>query len=414
MNISTDSHGRASNPSADAGLLGTETGFDPHGLDRLKRTVEAQITSGRIPGAVLVLSRHGEQIAMPFGKQYPGNSKAMGIDAIFRIYSMTKPVVSLATMMMAEEGRLLISDPVSTYLPEFKGLQVGVESTNASGQQCLSLVPCKNEMTIQDLLRHTSGLTYGIFGGPTLVKAAYRASGVESNQVSNAEMVTKLANLPLALQPGTCWEYSRATDVLGALLERLSGKTLDIYLQETIFGPLGMHDTGFWVEPSKQHRVAEAFEVDPITRNRVRLLDITKRPIFLSGGGGLVSTAGDYLRFAQLLANGGERQGLRLLARKTMEFMISDHLAELPGATAGPMYLPGPGYGFGLGFAVRTAQGGPLTPGSVGDFNWSGLAGTYFWIDPREDLIAIWLVQAPEQRDYYRQVIRNLVNGCLR
>ena len=390
------------------------TAFDPRGLRRMVGAIEAQVATGRIPGATLLLSRHGQQFEQAFGRQKPDAPVPMATDTIFRIYSMTKPVVSVALMMLVEQGRLLISEPVSNFLPEFKGLQVGVETIDEDGKPRLALAPCVNEMTVQDLLRHTAGLTYGIFGAQTLVKAAYRDSGVESRHVSNAELVTKLGQLPLAHQPGTVWEYSRATDVLGALLERLSGQTLDVYLQEQIFAPLGMNDTGFWVDAAQQHRIAEPFEVDPVTGNKVRLIDVTQRPSFLSGGGGLVSTAHDYLRFARLLLNQGELDGVRLLSRKTVAFMTADHLGALPGAMEGPMYLPGPGYGFGLGFGVRLSTGGPFTPGSVGDYNWSGLAGTYFWIDPQEDLIAIWLMQAPEQRDYYRQLIRNLVAGCLR
>ena len=390
------------------------TGFDPAGLERLFRAVNSHVEQGRIPGAVLMLARHGEVVEKAFGRQGPDGQVPMAVDSIFRIYSMTKPVISVAIMMMVQEGRLGIGEPVSTFLPEFEGLQVGVETIDASGKPVLLLEPCKNEMTIQDLLRHTAGLTYGIFGDPTLVKEAYRSSGVESRHVTNTELVSKLSQLPLALQPGTCWEYSRATDVLGALLECLSGQTLDMHLQEKVFGPLGMHDTGFWVDAANLHRIAEPFETDPVHGTQVRLLDVGSRPSFLSGGGGLVSTAHDYLRFARMLHGGGALDGVRLLARKTVEFMTADHLAMLPGATAGPMYLPGPGYGFGLGFGVRTAQGGPSTPGSVGDFNWSGLAGTYFWIDPSEDLIAIWLMQAPEQRDYFRQLLRTLVTASLR
>ena len=390
------------------------TGFDPAGLERLVGVVDSHIEKGRIPGATLILARHGEVVEKAFGRQSPDGLIPMAIDSIFRIYSMTKPIVSVAVMMMVEEGRFLISEPVSTFLPEFKGVQVGVETIDTSGKPVLLLEPCKQEMTIQDLLRHTAGLTYGIFGESTLVKQAYRTSGVESRHVTNTELVSKLSQLPLALQPGTCWEYSRATDVLGALLERLSGQTLDVHLRETVFGPLNMPDTGFWVDAANQHRIAEPFETDPVHGTQVRLLDVGSRPSFLSGGGGLVSTAHDYLRFARMLQGGGALDGVRLLARKTIEFMTADHLAVLPGATAGPMYLPGPGYGFGLGFGVRTAQGGPWTPGSVGDFNWSGLAGTYFWIDPAEDLIAIWLMQAPEQRDYFRQLLRTLVTACLR
>ena len=389
------------------------TGFDPTAVARLEGAVNARIAAGEIPGGVLLMARHGEVVERAFGRQRPDAVQAMSMDTIFRIYSMTKPVVSVAVMMLAEAGRFLISDPVSKFLPEFKNVQVGVEVPDGEGRPVLQLEVCRNEMTIQDLLRHTAGLTYGIFGTSTLVKEAYRSSGVESNRVSNAELVTKLAALPLALQPGTCWEYSRATDVLGALLERVSGKTLDVYLHEQILAPLGMVDTGFWTPPAEQHRLAEAFDVDPLTGNRVRLLDVTRPPVFLSGGGGMVSTARDYLRFARMLINGGELDGVRLLSRKTIEFMTADHLGALPGAMAGPMYLPGPAYGFGLGFGVRLATGCAHTPGSVGDYNWSGLAGTYFWIDPAEDLIAIWLMQAPEQRDSYRQLIRTLVAGCL-
>jgi CubicO group peptidase (beta-lactamase class C family) len=187
-----------------------------------------------------------------------------------------------------------------------------------------------------------------------------------------------------------------------------------VFLDEHIFTPLQMPDTGFWVAPEQQHRLAEPFAIDPVTHKAVRLIDVRKRPVFLSGGGGLVSTAADYLRFARMLQGAGELDGVRLLSRKTVAFMTSDHLVQMPQASAGPGYLPGPGYGFGLGFAVRTAIGGAWTPGSVGDFHWSGLAGTYFWIDPQEDLIAIWLMQAPEQRDRFRQLVRNLVHASLR
>ncbi|MES2831532.1 MAG: serine hydrolase domain-containing protein, partial [Pseudomonadota bacterium] len=389
-------------------------GFDPGGLKRLHDVIEARVARGHIPGAAILLQRHGQRFEAAFGRQSPLAETPMTMDAIFRIYSMTKPVVSVAIMMLVEQGRLLISDPVTKHLPEFANVQVGVEVVGIDGVPVLQLEPCKKPMTIQDLLRHTAGLTYGKFGTPTLVKAAYCASGVEEISLTNDEVVSKIAALPLAMQPGTCWEYSRATDVLGALLERLCGQPLDVVLHERIFAPLGMNDTGFWVEPAKHARIAEAFEVEPDQAIEVQLHDIRTRPLLLSGGGGLVSTARDYLRFAQMLANGGVLEDVRLLSRKTVAFMTADHLAVLPDALNGPAYLPGPGYGFGLGFAVRTHAGGAYTPGSVGDFNWSGLAGTYFWIDPQEDLIAIWLMQAPEQRDAYRQLIRYLVAGCLR
>ncbi|GAA4011246.1 serine hydrolase domain-containing protein [Actimicrobium antarcticum] len=388
--------------------------FNDAALARIDRVIQSEITAGRIPGATLLVERGGKVgLDKAYGSLRPDGTVAMTTDAIFRIYSMTKPIVSVAIMMLAEQGRLLISEPVSHYLPELANLQVAQETVAADGSRTMQLVPCEREMTIQDLLRHTAGLTYGIFGAPTLVKSAYTASGIESRHVTNAKLIACLATLPLAFQPGTTWEYSRATDLLGALLERISGQTLDVYLEEQIFQPLQMHDTGFWVPPEQHHRIAEPFAIDPVTSQPVRLIDVRSRPDFLSGGGGLVSTARDYLRFARMMRNGGELEGVRLLSRKTVEFMTSDHLVGMDQASSAAMYLPGPGYGFGLGFAVRTATGAAYTPGSVGDFHWSGLAGTYFWIDPKEDLIAIWLMQAPEQRDRYRQLVRNLVHASL-
>jgi CubicO group peptidase (beta-lactamase class C family) len=315
-------------------------------------------------------------------------------------------------MMLVEAGQLLISDPVSKYLPELAGLQVGVEETAEDGSKRLKLVPAVREMTVQDLLRHTSGLTYGIFG-ESLVKAMYREKGIERSSVTNAELVRGLATLPLAYQPGTVWEYSRSTDVLGALVERISGASLDVWLDQHILQPLGMKDSGFWVPPAKQHLIAEPFPVNPDSGGPVRLSDIRARPSFLSGGGGMVSTAYDYLRFARMLNNDGTLDGVRILSRKTLHFMRSDHLADMPEATRAAGFLPGPGYGFGLGFSVRRTAGAAWTPGSPGDYNWSGLAGTYFWIDPAEKLVAIFLMQAPEQRGEYRQLFRNLVYAAL-
>ena len=387
--------------------------FSTDRLAALTRKIQSDITDNRIPGAVMLIAHKGQTVyEQALGQQDANNAVPMSMDSIFRIYSMTKPIVSVAIMMMAEEGRLLISDPVSMYLPEFKNLKVGVETTGADGQLRLELVPAQQEMTVQDLLRHTSGLTYGIFG-ESLVKAEYSRSGVERAGITNAGLVAGLGKLPLAYQPGTTWEYSRATDVLGALLERLSGQTLDVHLQERIFTPLRMHETAFSVPADQHHRIAEALDNDPDSGVPVRLLNVRTPPTFLSGGGGLTSTVHDYLRFATMMANEGELNGVRIVSRKTIRFMSCDHLAGMAEAKSGLNYLPGPGYGFGLGFAVRTTEGSGPTPGSVGDFNWSGLAGTYFWIDPKEQLVAIFLMQAPEQRNHYRQLFRNLVYAAL-
>ena len=387
--------------------------FPEQRLSAITDAIHADIRAKRIPGAVMLIAHRGKVVfETALGMRDPAAGEPLGMDAIFRIYSMTKPIVSVGLMMLVEEGKLLISDPVSKYLPELSGLKVGIEKTGADGNAALSLVSAHREMTVQDLLRHTSGLTYGIFG-ESLVKSEYRKAGVERGGITHTEFIQKLGTLPLAYQPGTVWEYSRSTDVLGILIERISGVALDVYLDLRILQPLKMKDSGFWVPPDQQHRIAEPFANDPDTGLPIRLLDVCRKPSLLSGGGGMVSTMHDYLRFASMLRGEGTHDGVRILSRKTVRYMTSDHLSGIPGATASPSFLPGPGYGFGLGFAVRTSAGAAVTPGSVGDFNWSGLGGTYFWIDPAEDLIAIWMMQAPEQRAHYRQLYRNLVYGAI-
>ncbi|RJF96090.1 serine hydrolase domain-containing protein [Noviherbaspirillum saxi] len=388
-------------------------GFSASALDALTRRIQTDIDAGHIPGAVMLIARDGKvAYEEALGVQDPATGAPMRLDTIFRIYSMTKPIVSVGVMMLIEQGNILLSDPVSTYLPELGNMQVGRERVDVDGVRTLELEPAHRPITIQDLLRHTSGLTYGIFGD-SLVKAEYLKAGVGHPRLSNDEFIQALGQLPLQFQPGTVWEYSNSTDVLGVLLERVSGMTLDRFLAERILRPLGMRDTGFWVEEEHHHRIAEAFAKDPVTGAEVRLNQPRRRPNFLGGGGGMMSTVHDYLRFAQMLANEGELDGMRILSRHSVRLMASDHLDELPAVKQGLNYLPGPGYGFGLGFAVRTAPGMAAMPGSVGDYTWSGLAGTYFWIDPQEKLLAILLMQAPERRDHYRQLFRNLVYAAL-
>lgn len=388
-------------------------GFSDTRLDQLTARMQADVDKGHIPGVVMLIARDGRvAYEKALGVQAPGSGTPMALDTIFRIYSMTKPIVSVAAMMLVERGELLLSDPVHKYLPELRGLKVGVERRAADGSVTLELEPTRQPITVQDLLRHTSGFTYGIFGD-SLVKETYRKAGIGHPRESNDEFIRKLGELPLMYQPGSIWEYSHSTDVLGVLLERVAGKSLDVLLDDFILRPLGMRETGFWVEAEQHHRIAEAFPVDPVTGTAVKLSEPRRRPNFLGGGGGLMSTVHDYLRFAQMLANQGELEGVRILSRKTLAFMTSDHLRSIPGATSGMSYLPGPGYGFGLGFAVRNESGSALMPGSVGDYTWSGLAGTYFWIDSQERLLAILMMQAPEQRNHYRQLFRNLVYAAL-
>ena len=327
----------------------------------------------------------------------------MADDAIFRIYSMTKPIVSVAVMMLWEEGRLLLSDPIGMYLPELASPKVAVIQ-----DRDMQLVPAQRPITVQDLLRHTSGLTYE-FRGATPVHKAYMEARVARLKQTNAEQVATLAALPLLHQPGTRWEYSRSTDVLGRLVEVVSGESLGAFLQARILGPLGMTDSGFAVPEADHARIAEPFRRDPDSGTEVSLLDVRRSAIFESGGGGMVATAMDYARFMQMLLGGGRLDTVRLLGRKTVELMTADHLGDIPGP---PDLLP-PGHGFGLGFAVRRQAGMAPFPGSVGSFFWGGAAGTTFWVDPVERLTAVLMIQAPAQREHYRVLFRDLVYAAV-
>jgi CubicO group peptidase (beta-lactamase class C family) len=377
-----------------------DVGLSTAGLARLGSVMRGEIERGRVPGAVALVARRGRVAYFEsYGRRDPSSPDPMARDSIFRIYSMTKPIVSVAAMMLWEEGRFLLSDPIDKYLPELGGRKVAV----VRGAE-IELVDAERPITIQDLLRHTSGLTYE-FRGSGPVHKMYTAEKIYSRNQSNADQVATLAKLPLLHQPGTKWEYGRSTDVLGRLIEVLSGLTLGEYLQRHIFAPLGMVDTAFYVPAARHGRLAEAYAKDPDTGAGVQLVNVQDAPKFESGGGGLVSTAGDYARFLQMLLNGGRLDGVRFLSRKTLELMTADHLGPMTGAT--DLLLPG--YGFGLGFAVRLQPGIAHVPGSVGQYFWGGLAGTTFWVDPAEALFAIMLIQGPGQRDYFRNLFRDLV-----
>ena len=397
---------------AQAALAADELGFSTARLQVMRSAMDKDVAEARLPGAVLLVSRNGKAaLSATAGTQNPATKVPMRDDSIFRIYSMTKPIVSVAAMVLVEEGKMLLGDPVSTFLPELKNLKVGVEKTDATGAKTLELAAAAREMTIQDLLRHTSGLTYG-FEGTSLVKDEYKKFGIDGATELPAAWLEKLAKVPLASQPGTRWEYSVSTDVLGVVLERVSGKSLDVLLLEKIFRPLKMTDTAFTVSAEKYARVAEPFEIDPVWKQKFAGFDARKIPPRFAGGGGLTSTANDYLRFTQMLLNGGELEGARLLSPKTVELMLADHLSTLRVAGA-PALGPRPGYGFGLGFAVRTDAGGANTLGTVGNADWTGLGGTIFWIDPTEKLAVVWMAQAPGLRAHYRQLLPNMIYGAM-
>jgi CubicO group peptidase (beta-lactamase class C family) len=385
-----------------------QVGFSAARLERAASVIRHDVERRLIPGAVLAIARGGRiAYAEAFGFRDREAGAEMTPDAIFRVASMTKPMASVAAMMLSEEGRLEIAAPVADYIPEFAAMTVGVERVKA-----------QRTMTVQDLLRHTSGLTYAAFGDSP-VQMIWRDANLMDESETIATCVQKIAKLPLMFEPGTAWEYSMSTDVLGRVVEIVSGKSLAEFFADRITGPLGMADTGFGATGERAARIAEP-QADPKTGERPPMRNVARPGPRHSGGGGAVSTAADYLRFCQMLLNGGELDGVRLLAPKTVAHMASDHLP--PGCgygeTARPRFgalapVPEMGYGFGLGFAVRTHQGRSPVPGSVGEYFWGGVTGTYFWIDPQEQLIAVLMLAAPDQRLHYRYLSRQLVYAAL-
>jgi CubicO group peptidase (beta-lactamase class C family) len=379
-------------------------GLNGEALKRLHHALARLVDAGRLPGAVWMIQRRGVAACVEsLGRLDPVRGLPMRKDAVFRIYSMTKPIVSVALMMLVEKGLVLLRDPVSKYLPEFVRVRVGVER---AGQ--LELKVPNRPMTVHDLLRHTAGLTYE-FLEPSAVRLLYSEAKLFARHRSGAEHCAALAQLPLMHEPGTVWDYSRATDVLGRLVEVLSGQTLGEHLRHAVFEPLGMVDTGFAAPPEQHVRLAEPFALNPDTGVPVSTFDARVPAALENGGGGLLSTAADYARFLQMLLNGGSFEGRRLLGRKTVEFMTADHLGPLP--RTGEV-LP-PGHGFGLGFAVKTALGEHTEPGSVGSYGWSGAAGTAFFVDPQEAMFAMIMVQAPGQLDEVRELFRQLVYAAI-
>jgi len=380
-------------------------GLSPIRLQRMSDAFRREIDKGTIPGVTVMVARRG-QVGWfeALGRQSPAASAPMALNSIFRIFSMTKPIVSVAIMMLLEEGHFVLGDPVAKFIPEFVDQKVGVENNGK-----LDLVPLKRPMTIQDLLRHTSGITYDHTGN-SLVQQLYQQSRLRSRKISNAEHASLVATLPLMCQPGAAWNYSRSTDILGRIIEVVSGKSLSAYLTERILAPLQMAETAFHTGEENADRLAEAFPTDPWTGEKVQLFNMLEKPAMESGGGGLVSTTMDYARFCQMLLNGGTLDGNRIIGRKTLELMASDHLG--PKVKVDSPLMPA-GHGFGLGFAVRTQPGMAPFAGSVGQFFWSGMAGTFFWIDPAEEMFAVFMMQGPGQREYIRSLLRGLVYAAV-
>jgi CubicO group peptidase (beta-lactamase class C family) len=412
-------------------LLGLEqvppeqVGVSKEKLGRIHDALQESIADGKLAGTVVLVARKGKLIyADAAGFQDKDERKPMALDSIFRIYSMTKPLVSVAAMMLVEDGKIELTDPVSKFFPAFKGQQVSVaRPAGEFARMSYTTIPADREIIVQDLLRHTAGLAYGEITLNAPVKDAYTKAGLylpgvrdyDARDLTPAEEVERLAKAPLAHQPGTVWEYSLAVDLLGRVVEAASGKRLADFLAP-LFEPLKMHDTGFWVPGAKMGRVAQPLAVDFASGQPIKVIDVSKEPKNDSGGAGGVSTAADYLRFAQMLLNGGQLDGTRVLSRTTVALMTSDHLGTRIAALVTPseLLLGTPGYTFGLGFAVRQGAGVAGVPGSAGEFMWAGYAGTYFWVDPKEELVAVYMSQAPSTaRAYYRKLVKQLVYAAI-
>ncbi|MGJ7499840.1 serine hydrolase domain-containing protein [Variovorax sp. ZT5P49] len=393
-----------------------QVGLSTERLQMLSDVLKADVAAGKIPGAVLLVARQGKVAWFePVGKLDPAATPAVPMprDGIFRIYSMSKPITTVAAMMLVEDGRLKLDDPISTYLPEFASMTVGVEKPGADGKPVLDTVPARRPITVQDLMRHTSGLTYGFFG-PGLVKQAYNAADLGAGDPTLAEFSQRLAKLPLAYQPGTTWEYSQSTDILGRVVEVVSGQSLYQFEKTRLLDPLGMKDTSYYVpEPARQPRIAEPLPSDRSFGVGAEFNDPRVVRKYESGGGGLVSTANDYARFLQMLLNGGSLDGKRYLGPRTIALMTADHSNAGAGIVPGPLYLPGPGYGFGLGFAVRRNDGEAPYPAAGGEYNWGGAGGTYMWVDPKNEMFVVLMLQSPKYRTHYRTLTRDMIYAAV-
>lgn len=383
--------------------------LSPEGLAKVSDYIRKEIAAGTFPGAILLLQQHGKPVYYEnFGVRDVATERSMSADTIFRLYSMSKPVTSVMAMMLVEEGKLSLDDPVSKYIPAFAGMKVGVETKAEDGKLALALDPVNRPVTIKDLLRHTSGLPYGYRGGG-MVRELYAEANLFQGNLSNADFAAKIATLPLVEQPGTVWDYGYSTDVLGRVVEVIAGKTLLQFEKERLLDPLGMTETAFFVaDPAKFPRIAEPMPEDRNINPTTQVRDIRRPATWESGGGGMVGTIGDYARFAQMLLNGGTYDGRRYLKPETIALMASDHIGPETKIARDQNYHPGGSSGFGLGFAVRTSVP-PATSWPLGEYRWDGVGGTFFFIDPEDDLFGIFMVQTPSQRGRIQLALKTLI-----
>lgn len=382
-------------------------GFSPARLDRFGPALEREFERGTILGAVALVAREGEVVHhAAYGHRDQAKRVAMTTDSIFMLASMTKPLTSVAAMMLMEEGRLQLRDPIAQYLPELRDLKV----LSPAGE----VVAATRQPTVQDLLRHSSGFVYADAAPPS-IRDLYRQHNIEGREapIAGDEMLRRLGTIPLAFQPGAQFFYSISTDVLGLLLERVAGERLDRLIESRLTGPLGMRDTTWFVEDARAARLAEAPDADPLKASMwasYRIRTDGREQSMLKGGAGMVGTSADYHRFCQMLLDGGRFEGRRYLAPATVRLMMSNHMVGMGGT---PAASTGPGYGFGLGFAVRLDTGMGVAPGSPGDAMWAGAWGTSFTIDPAQRLVGVFMTQGPSNRVHTRMLFKNLVYGAM-
>jgi CubicO group peptidase (beta-lactamase class C family) len=404
----------AAAPSAIAeGIFDIPAGahFNPQKLDAIGEFFRNEVTTGKISGAILLIQQHGKPVYhKAFGVQDVVSKAPITDQTIFRLFSMTKAITSVVAMQLIDEGKLALEDPVAKYIPSFANVKVGVEKKADDGTKTLELVPPNRPPTILDLMRHTSGITYGFYGD-SLVRKTYAAANLYAGDFDLAEFAERIAKLPLHDQPGSLWQYGHSTDVLARIMEIVSGKSLLEVEREKLLDPLGMRDTRFFVtDPQKQKLIAQPVPNDSDFRvGRENRPDVPKK--WESASGGMVSTMSDFARFAQMLLDGGKFEGKTYLSPKAFELMTTDHVGPGSGVGRDYFYFPGDGFGFGLGLAVRTDPGNakPPPPGSLGELKWDGASGCYFVIDRKQDMFFVLLEQTPSQRQPIQKAVKQLI-----
>ena len=385
--------------------------FNPDKLAKVSEFFKNEVATGKIPGAIVLIQQHGKPVYHEsFGVQDVGSKAPITDQTIFRLFSMTKAITSVVAVQLVDEGKLKLDDPIAKYIPSFADVKVGIEKKAEDGTKTLELVPPTRPPTVLDLMRQTSGITYGFYGD-SLVRKAYKAADIYTGDFDLAEFAERIAKLPLHNQPGALWQYGHSTDVLARIMEIVSGKSLIEIEREKLLDPLGMKDTGFFVtDPEKVKLLAQPMPNDSDFRvGRENRPEIPKKMVFASGG--MVSTMADFSRFAQMLLDGGKFEGKNILSPKAFELLTTDQVGKGSGVERDFFYFPGDGFGFGLGLAVRTDPGNakPPPPGSLGELKWDGASGCYFVIDRKQDMFFVLLEQTPSERQRIQRTLKQLI-----